>query len=240
MKMKKTLLLLIALVWVGIGVLGVSGQTEASEKKECYVPFVDQGSQDPSFVAFRTRLSSIVKRKDKAALLAILDPNITVSFGGDGGRNDFKRFWELDSKSTRLWEELDAVLRNGGYLRKNGSMSTFSAPFSFEGFGGNCHVELDAFEHKVIFGSNVALRREGSPQGELITRLSYNVVDVVGEKSVTRETGDHVEVEWFYVKTFGGLEGYVHARYVRSPVDYRALFEKRNNRWRMSAFVAGD
>ena len=217
-----------------------SAQSAKAQQQECYVSLVDQGTSDASFVAFRNRLAGIIKRRDNVALLALLDRDIKSSFGGDDGKAEFIRYWELNTKRTRLWDELGRVVSNGGYMRTDGPVRSFSAPYSFEGFPGECAVELDAFTHQIIFGKDVALRREGSPQGELITRLSYNVVTVIGEKSVTRETGEHVEVEWFYVKTLGGLEGYVHAKYLRSPIDYRAIFEKRGGRWLLTAFVGGD
>jgi hypothetical protein len=213
---------------------------EIAAQKECQVPLVDEVNEDPSFLAFRVRLQSIIKRRDKVALLAILDPKITVSFGGDVGKKDFEKYWDIDSKRTRLWDELGTVIANGGYMTADGDVSTFSAPYSFEGFPGSCPVELDLFVHQIIFGKDVALRREPSVKGELITRLSYNVVTLVGEKTVTRETGEHAVPEWYFVKSLGGLEGYVNAKYVRSPIDYRAIFQKRDNRWLMVAFVAGD
>jgi hypothetical protein len=211
-----------------------------SAQQECYVPFVDQASDDPSFVRFRNRLSDIIKRRDRTALMTMLDPAIKVSFGESNGKAAFSRFWELNSRRTRVWEELGLVVNNGGYMSADGGVKTFAAPYSFEGFGIDCQTDLDQFVHKVIFGKDVALRREGSLDGELITRLSYNIVETVGERTVTRETGDHVVAEWYFVKTLGGQEGYVHARYVRSPIEYRAIFQKRNNRWLMTAFVAGD
>jgi len=218
--------------------LGVLPHTSVAQ--ECQIGFVDQGSSDPSFVTFRNRLLRIIERRDKAALLAVLDPRIKVSFGGKGGKNDFVRYWNLNTRRTRVWEELGKVLSNGGYMNADGSVKTFSAPYSFDGFPGECHVELDAFVHQIIFGKDVALRRAPSLDGEVITRLSYNVVTLVGEKTVAIETGEHSVPEWYYIKTLGGLEGYVNARFVRSPIDYRAIFQRKNGRWSMVAFVVGD
>ncbi len=38
----------------------------------------------------------------------------------------------------------------------------------------------------------------------------------------------------------GGKKGYVSVKFVRSPIDYRACFEKKNGKWKMNTFVAGD
>ena len=42
------------------------------------------------------------------------------------------------------------------------------------------------------------------------------------------------------VQLADGRAGYMWHAYVRSPVDYRALFNLIGGRWRMTAFVAGD
>jgi hypothetical protein len=35
-------------------------------------------------------------------------------------------------------------------------------------------------------------------------------------------------------------QGFVALQYIRSPVDYRAYFQKSGGRWRMTLFIAGD
>ena len=50
----------------------------------------------------------------------------------------------------------------------------------------------------------------------------------------------YAESEWTRIKLRDGRTGYISSRYVRSPIDYRAVFNKMDGRWRMTAFVAGD
>jgi hypothetical protein len=45
---------------------------------------------------------------------------------------------------------------------------------------------------------------------------------------------------WARVQLGDGRTGYMWHAYVRSPVDYRALFNLVDGRWKMTAFVAGD
>ncbi len=59
------------------------------------------------------------------------------------------------------------------------------------------------------------------------------------EKSVKEET-DEDKYLWLKVEILGGKKGFVNAKYVRSPIDYRAIFDKNNGKWKMTAFVAGD
>jgi hypothetical protein len=37
-----------------------------------------------------------------------------------------------------------------------------------------------------------------------------------------------------------GRQGYVHSRYLRSPIDYRASFTLIDGQWRMTSSIAGD
>ena len=45
---------------------------------------------------------------------------------------------------------------------------------------------------------------------------------------------------WSHVRLGDGRTGYIWHAYVRSPVDYRTLFNLSDGRWRMTAFVSGD
>jgi hypothetical protein len=42
------------------------------------------------------------------------------------------------------------------------------------------------------------------------------------------------------VRLGDGRTGFVAAGYVRSPVDYRAIFRRRGGQWQLLTFIAGD
>jgi hypothetical protein len=65
--------------------------------------------------------------------------------------------------------------------------------------------------------------------------LDYSVVEAVAD-----DPSAPTPEEWQRVRTAGGRTGYVSARYLRSPIDHRALFEFRAGRWWLVAYVAGD
>lgn len=219
------------IIYIGLLLLlGVS--INVSAQKERYVRPVDEATKDKSFSAFRAKLIEAVKKRDKKYLLSVLDANIKNSFGGDGGIEEFKEMWEIDSSKSKLWDELRVVLSNGGtFLDKK----TFAAPYSFNGFP----EDLDAFEHQVIFGNNVNLRAKPNLSAEVVSNLSYNIVKVDYENSVSDGKPEPTYL-WLKVETLGGKKGFVSAEFVRSPIDYRAIFVKEKGKWKMSAFVAGD
>jgi hypothetical protein len=127
------------------------------------------------------------------------------------------------------------VLTNGGKFIKEGKNKLFCAPYIFTDFP----EDLDAFEYQVIFGENVNLRFRPDAAAEVTAQLSYNVVKVDYENSIG-DGGEPATYSWLKIETLGGKKGFVSAKYVRSPIDYRACFEKKNGKWKMTTFVAGD
>ena len=199
-----------------------------SAQKERQVLPVDEGVTDASFKAFRGK-------HDVKYIPGILDPAIKNSFGGDGGIEEFKEIWKINSPTSKLWDELLIVLTNGGSFSKGEGNNLFCAPYSFNNFPD----DLDAFEYQMIFGSNVNLRAQPNLKAKNVLLLSYNVVKVDYKNSVSDKNKEG-EYTWLKVETLGGRRGYVNAKFVRSPIDYRACFEKKNGKWKMTAFIAGD
>jgi len=182
---------------------------------------IDQATQQPDFFSFRARLQVAVARRDASAVLSILDPSIRNTFGGDDGIEAFKRRWRIDSPDSELWEELGTVLAFGGFFE---GPSTFVAPYTFR-----CGEE--AFEDVVVLGSNVRLRAAPSERADVVGLLSFSVVSLASGYPLG---------PWAEVTVGDGRRGFVATRYIRSPIDYRALFVRSSNGWRMTALIAGD
>lgn len=196
---------------------------------------VDEGKTDASFDAFREKLIKAVKNRDKKFLLSSLDANIKASFGGDDGIADFGKLWKIDAPKSKLWDELLTVLTGGGKFINESNKKLFCAPYSFTNFP----EDLDAFEYQIIIADNVNLRARPNQTAEVTAQLSYHVVKVDYQNSI----GDRRKqptYSWLKVETLGGKKGFVSAKYVRSPIDYRACFEKKRGKWKMTTFVAGD
>lgn len=203
--------------------------------QERFVKPVDEAKKDASFLAFRTKLIAAAKRRDAKYILGIVDPKISNTFGGDDGIRYFKRVWKLESPKSEFWNEFLTVITNGGNFSEEGGNKIFSAPYLFLSFPD----DLDAFTYSAIFGNNVNLRTKPDMKAAIAARLSYNVVKVDFENSVEKSsrTGEY---SWLKVETLGGTKGFVKAEFVRSPIDYRAGFEKKNGKWKMIYFIAGD
>jgi hypothetical protein len=191
---------------------------------------VDEAAKDPSFFAFRARLLKAIHKKDASFLLSIVDPKIANNFGGDDGLTQFKRIWHPERPTSPVWTELLAVLVLGGKFDKDQS---FAAPYLFNSFP----EQFDAFEHGAVIEDGVRVRREPNTRGTVIRTLSFDIVKLGGGVN-RRNPGE--KREWVLVELTDGQRGYVASEYIRSPIDYRAIFEKKNGKWIMTAFIAGD
>jgi len=191
---------------------------------------VDEASRDPSFSIFRARLLEAIRQRDTVFILSVLSPAITNSFGGNGGIAEFKETWKLERPDSELWKTLTSVLALGGSFEGNG---VFMAPYTYSKFP----EKFDAFEYGVVIGGNVRVRQQPSQESLMISLLSYDIVRVIEWKPKEKSGNRQI---WVAVALANGLQGYIADEYIRSPIDYRAIFEKKNGRWVMKALVAGD
>ena len=185
---------------------------------------VDQAASRADFFAFRARLQAALVRRDADALLAVLAPDIKNSFGGDDGVDGFVRLWRPREPDSRVYEELASVLALGGTFEGE---DTFIAPYVYARWPRN----VDPFDHVVLIAQDVRISTAPRPGAE---------GESVGSFVIYPLARGTPEVEgWTAVRTGSGV-GYVRSSLVRSPIDYRAFFVKRDGRWLMTIFLAGD
>lgn len=171
----------------------------------------DEGPNDASFEAYRDKLIAAVEKKDRAALDALVDPHVRTSFGGDGGTGNVQ------------WGELAQILPLGGTFQ---SASSFWAPYVYSTWPD----EVDAFTHVAAVRPGVALREQPSASARSVRTLDWSILELLDSKPG----------EWRHVKTADGATGWVESKDVRSPIGYRAGFNKTEKGWTMTALVAGD
>jgi hypothetical protein len=80
------------------------------------------------------------------------------------------------------------------------------------------------------------VRKEANTRSAVIRTLSFDVVKLGQDKA----TNSAIRRQWVPVVLADGQKGYVAADYIRSPIDYRAIFVKKGGKWIMTAFIAGD
>lgn len=200
--------------------------------------FVDEGLNDASLVAFRETLLEAIAARDVDKVVAAAAPDIRLDPGGGSGRNELRRRLTVtaedfsdnyanlaDEHREQYWDALEEALRLGGMFRQTG---VFVAPYTSS-------VELrpaeNAFTTSFIIGADVPLRARPSRFGDIIALLDEDVVQMLDGGRGT----DFVEIE-----TADGRRGYVHKDELRSAIDYTVIIEKRDGRWLIAEFVAGD
>lgn len=180
---------------------------------------VDEAGKDPSLVAFREELITAVRSRNADAVIALSDPKIRTSFGDGGGSEAIRTL------KPEVWKNFELLLSQGGSFQGD----SFWAPYVYSAWP-DAH---DAFDSLAITGENVPLRESRDASSRAIATLSRDIVQRAGEPG---DQGD-----WQQVKTADGHTGFVEARYVASPIGYRAGFLKnKDGQWKMNALVAGD
>jgi hypothetical protein len=195
-----------------------------AEGQKRKLPIADECGRDTSFRGFRERLIRAASAKDVRDLLELTADDVKFSFGDDHGENGFKASWNLDRPaSSQFWKELLSVLRLGCTMQG----SHASAPYIF----GRFPQALDPSNHVVAVHPRAVARAAPSVRSRVIANLDFDIVKLAG---------DDAGGSWVAVTLRGGRLAYIRRSQVRSPLDYRALFEKIEGRWLMTMFIAGD
>ena len=185
------------------------------------IPPIDQCRGDPSFTKFLAGLKRIVAKKDRAAFLALLAPDVLVDFGGGTGPKAFEDQWKFDpTEYGNLWDQLETMFKSG-CARDGGSRIIPSLPMQ---------VQEDVGIEWVLILPGAKLYKMAGELSAKPQTVPWTVATVTTRVSDTM-TG---------VKLPDGREGYIPDDLVYGPVGYRMIVEKRAGRWVITAFVAGD
>lgn len=187
---------------------------------------VDEGPRVPDFLAFRTRLLAAIAARDTSALLAAVDPNVQTSFGDAGGIADFRERWKPEAPDSRIWQELGSLLALGGTFTGD---SIFVAPYVF----ATWPESLDAYEHGAVVFRDVTLREAPRADARVLATLDYEIVRL-------RLSDAPLPPEGWTAVEHAGRAGYVASDSMRFALDYRAIFSRKPEGWKLVILVAGD
>ena len=131
---------------------------------------------------------------------------------------------KLRDPQSPFWADLGAALALGGQFQ---SADSFVAPYVFAAWPRG----LDSFECAAILGDRVRVRASADPGSAVVGSVSYEIVQVLPAQK---------ESAVAHVRLPDGRTGFIASPFVRSPIAYRAIFQKTGGQWRLRAFVAGD
>jgi hypothetical protein len=224
--MKSCIVLAIVVVIGGVGAAGAQPRdatnpcVDTDNLHPTLLP-VDEAGSKPDFLQYRARLQMAVERRDVAAVIEASDSGIRLGFDASGGADTLRK---LLADRSELWDELRDVLGRGGRFS---SPASFAAPYVYS----NWPERFDSFACAAVTGTNVRLRAAAALDAPIIATASHSILRLIEPAQGTL---------WARVQLGDGRIGYMWHAYVRSPVDYRALFSLIEGRWKMTAFVAGD
>jgi len=188
------------------------------------LPPTDQSNADPTFAAFLDDLRAIIQRRDARALLVHIAPDVNISFGPSKGIEDFRKYWQLDKPaSSTIWPTLSEILRLG--CHHDPATNTFTAPYLFRGLPSQFAPD----EHVVAVTPDARMYARPDAASPVVRTLDRDILKIVDRAGL-----------WYGVPGPHGQTAWVRTGDVRYPLDYRARFEKRNNRWLLVVLVSGD
>lgn len=188
----------------------------------------DECREQPGAEAFLADLGQAVARRDAAALVALVEPEVELDFGGGMGRDELQQRLEGE-RGEELWGAL-AALPPLGCAVQGGELVL---PWFFaQDLGSD-----DAYDLLLVTGADLPLRAEPRDGAAEIARLSWTLVEPLG--------GYDAEAKFQKVRLQDGqagseLAGFVETASLRSPIDYRLVAARDGDGWRITAFIAGD
>lgn len=190
---------------------------------------VDESNFDSGFYAFKVELLDAISKRDTTFIFQMLDSNILNSFGGDGGLEEFKQSWRIDSNESIFWDLFRSTLEMGGTFSEDTSLFVFPYvftrfPLSYDPFSSGALIK----DHGVVYRSTDIETNFDTTAYSVFETLQWTIINVErNDLFVPVKTGKH-------------RYGFVKRSEFRSPIGYRGGFHKKSSTWKLRFFVAGD
>ena len=182
---------------------------------------LEQCSGDWSFVSFLSALKQAVAKKDRAAFVKMLAPDVLVNFGGARGREAFASEWSFDPKATgNVWGQLIKMLKMG--CARDGNVRIIPSLIM------QADADEDADWVLTLPGARLDKETGGASAKPKVEPWTV--------ASVTSRAGDLVNG----MTLPDGRTGYISDDQLYEPGGHRMTIEKRGGKWTITAFVAGD
>jgi hypothetical protein len=178
------------------------------------------------YFEFRQQFEDIIKKRNAAGLQALIAPNIEWNFGGEPAtKAAFTENWKLSKgAASPIWAELDKIVPLGCGV--NGEGIAFPHIFTVD-----LNLDKGLKGDTLVIHQDVNLRATASSSAASKAKISWEMVEV---------TEDKVDDGWSPITAADGKTGFIKSSYLRNILDYRAGFQKRDGKWVMNFFTAGD
>lgn len=203
----------------------VQGETPPQQAQGPYAPR-DECLDEPGAGEFLANLRKAVEARDSDALIALSAEDVFLDFGGGTGTELLRE--RLAAEDGYLWDALSQILTLG--CASDGARITMPWYFAQD-------IPIDPYMGAIVMAQDVPLRASPVDDAEVVAQLSWDAVEAL---EGLRDDERFLKVSWMDPGTEELVEGYIEADTLRSIIDYRIGASRRNNRWRITNFVAGD
>lgn len=185
----------------------------------------------PGYQQFSDTLIHAIRKSDTTFVFSRVHPDVMNGFGYNRGRAVFRRLWQ-DPHDQIRHELLQALLIGGSH---EPTLERVFVPYYFLTFPDS----LDAFRWAYITSNSTPVYT--SPDGEQAAAdsLGKSLVEVLSWDGTGQMLSDGTPM-WAVIRLDDGRQVYVQSHYLRSPIDYRFWFEKKEGKWLLTGWAAGD
>jgi hypothetical protein len=193
---------------------------------------VDEAAGDATWTRFRARLIDALLKRDHKFVDSLIERKVR-NISGDDGIAEFRKLWELQKADSPLWSELPKVLFLGSVRVKREGSEEICAPYVYFKWPANAPDDANA----AVIAREAIVQTRPSAGSPALSTAAYDLVHVTDWEVVDEDkNGKQI---WVAVKTAAGT-GYLPQEQVRSPLEYRACFIKRDGNWRLSGLEVGE
>ena len=226
---------------------------DSAALRACQLRPADESGKDASLQAYLARLSRLVEARDARGLLALVDTNTVSSYGGgETGRHDFARTWELHRGSASpIWPKLRRILALGGVFTSSDEGREFRLPYAQDADRIECDtLDFDPYHTAVCLLPATEAHLRPDTKSAVRARLPYSVVTIDEAQDAGKTWGqlycpnqpNSSCAAWVRVSDMQVHPlGYVRTTDLIFSVDYKLILQpKAPGRWRIAAYAPFD
>lgn len=209
----------------------------ASPFSDAFQPLkvMDGAASKADFARYRADLLRVIGQRDAEALKSFLSPQIHYSFGVEKpGIAGFYSLWGPAKADSGLWKELAQVVKNGGSFDKNGH---FVAPSWYANWPG----DREESKWGVVSDRTAKVYFEPNAAGKTLPEIGRCWVQINQNEANQKDRKyTCIDLPKSMQNPFKVESAFVKSEQVHRLLDYRATFARRNGRWELASFLAGD
>ncbi len=181
----------------------------------------------PGAMDFLASLQAAIDTRDADAFVALAAEDVKLDFGGGAGAAQLRERLEADGGAH--WETLEQLLELGCAA---GDETSITLPWYFAQT-----IPVDPYMGAIVTGEDVPLYSAPATDASELATISWDAVEQLPDDT---EREGFERVVWTRLESEERVEGYIASAQLRSIIDYRLIANRRNNRWRITALIAGD